>query len=480
MLCTIPKSLSHIDTRRIGHSKTGLRALICAFVILVDCWNPCAFCEGPESYPVKWRTAIGNSSGPPVVTNELVVIGTNNDTRRDSKILEDCGVIMVFDRKSGTLRGQIVHERMARRANDLPGQGIRCTPVIVGNRVYYYDNRAELVCANLSTLTQERHRGEVRSSVAEPLFHWKLDLIGKLGVFKRDAGDIGNPLPSPVIGGDLVFLVTGNGSTFGYDIPGVDYVPKPEAPSFVAVNKNTGSVVWSSNLPGKNILYGQWASPALANVAGVDQVVFPGGDGWLYGFEAKNGKMVWKVDCNDVSSTKWISGKRGTRCSFLAKPVVRDHLLFIGTGADAEIGKGMRRPIYAVDLRQKGDCTKEAVRWTFVDDKLGGILGAVATGKDALYALGESGILVCLDCSSGKELWSRDLGSYAALFGYPVIAHGKVFVPVDDKVFVYEDSRTPNPLGHYGFEEPIVATPAIVGEHMYVATRGFLYCLKLD
>jgi len=47
-----------------------------------------------------------------------------------------------------------------------------------------------------------------------------------------------------------------------------------------------GKVVWKDSSPGDRILHGQWSSPALGEVAGLMQVFFPGGDGWLYGFNA--------------------------------------------------------------------------------------------------------------------------------------------------------------------------------------------------
>jgi len=61
-------------------------------------------------------------------------------------------------------------------------------------------------------------------------------MVGTLSVYKRDAGDIGNPLSSPVVIDDLVYCVTGNGSSFGYahSLPAnTPYVPKPDAPPLV-------------------------------------------------------------------------------------------------------------------------------------------------------------------------------------------------------------------------------------------------------
>ena len=31
-------------------------------------------------------------------------------------------------------------------------------------------------------------------------------------------------------------------------------------------------------------------------------MIFPGGDGWLYAFEPKTGKLLWKFDCNPKKS----------------------------------------------------------------------------------------------------------------------------------------------------------------------------------
>jgi hypothetical protein len=49
-----------------------------------------------------------------------------------------------------------------------------------------------------------------------------------------------------------------------------------QAPSFVALNKRTGKLVWQSNLPGENIIDGEWASPTFADHGGRSQVIFAG------------------------------------------------------------------------------------------------------------------------------------------------------------------------------------------------------------
>ena len=90
------------------------------------------------------------------------------------------------------------------------------------------------------------------------------------------------------------------------------HIPSPFAPSFIAINKDTGELVWESDLPGENILHGQWSNPAYAEVDGVPQVILPGGDGWVYSLEPETGKLIWKFDCNPKDSV-WQLGGRGTR-----------------------------------------------------------------------------------------------------------------------------------------------------------------------
>ena len=52
-----------------------------------------------------------------------------------------------------------------------------------------------------------------------------------------------------------------------------------------------------------------WSNPAYGVVKGKAQVIFPGGDGWLYSFEPKTGKLIWKMDLNPKDSV-WELGRR--------------------------------------------------------------------------------------------------------------------------------------------------------------------------
>ena len=109
-----------------------------------------------------------------------------------------------------------------------------------------------------------------------------------------------------MIVGDTLFLVTSNGVDAAHRS-----VPSEDSPSFLALNKTNGEVLWSSNLPSKsnrNIMHGQWSNPTYAEPDGKPQVIFPGGDGWIYSFTL-NGKLLWKFDCNPKDAVYKLGGR---------------------------------------------------------------------------------------------------------------------------------------------------------------------------
>src|SRR5262249_50260102 len=157
------------------------------------------------------------------------------------------------------------------------------------------NNRCEVICASTEGLHDGKNDGVQDEKYKTPHdadIIWRLDMMKDLDVFPHKL-----PNCSPLIAGDLLFVTTGNGAEAGDGVEGAK-VRSPKAPSFIAVNKRTGKVVWQDNSPGEQIMLGQWSNPAYAVVKGKAQVIFGGGDGWLRGFEAETGKPVWKFDCN--------------------------------------------------------------------------------------------------------------------------------------------------------------------------------------
>ncbi len=419
---------------------------------------------------IRWTAPLGSVTyGGPVVAGGRVFVGTNNAGEYRPHSKGDKGCLLCFDERTGRLLWQATHDKLpSGPANDWPEQGVAATPLVDGERVYYVSNRCELVCADVQGFHDGKNDGpytaERHTELLDADFVWILDMMGTLGVYPHNLAAC-----APVGAGDLIFVCTGNAVDDDHEKP-----PAPQAPSFIAVNKHTGAVVWQRNDPGANILHGQWSSPAYGVSGGVPQVVFGGGDGWCYAFEPLTGAPLWKFDLNPKDSV-WQMGGRGTKTSIVATPVIHDDRVFLAVGDDPEQCSGPGH-LYAIDATQRGDITEKGRVWRFGGKDFGRTIASVAVADGLLYAVDLDGFLSCLDVKSGERLWQHDME--AAVWGSPVVADGKVFLGnADGEVVVVRHGRTLEELARHDMRQAIYTSAAVAGDTLYVATQRTLYAI---
>jgi outer membrane protein assembly factor BamB len=385
---------------------------------------------------VRWVADLGTQTyGNPVVAGGRLFIGTNNGNPRDRSDTADRGVLMCFSASEGKFLWQAVHEKLGEE-EDYPKVGISSTPCILGDRVYYVSNRAELVCADVAGFSDNENDGpfrdEKRTGPHDADFVWILDLR-RLGVTPFQAS-----ASSPLVVGDRVFVVTGHGVE-----DKTHTVKNPAAPSFIAVDAADGKVVWKDASPGERILSGQWGSPAFGTVAGRAQVAFPGGDGWLYAFDPASGAPLWKFNCNAHEKTATDARPR-TRNYLVATPVYAGDRVLIAVGQNPEDGAGPGC-LRAIDARGCGDVTASAERWR-LDAEFGRSISTVAVKDGLVYAVEMDGYLNAVELESGKRLWRHDLLS--TVWGSPLVADGKIYLRIGDgDVVVFQEGRQEKLLG---------------------------------
>ncbi len=415
-----------------------------------------------ENLPVSWDVASGEgvlwsaelgtiTYGGPTIAGDLVVVGTNNERPRDPEATGDRGVLMAFDRHSGSFRWQITHEKLETgEANDWPLQGVCSTPSFDGDRLYYVSNRGQLAAVDLA--------GDAV---------WSLDMVAEWGVFPKHMA-----ASTPLAIGELVFASTSNGVTDD------GQVPAPDAPSFVAVVRSNGSQVWSDDSPGAGLVDGQWGSPAHGRVGGRDQVIFPGGDGWLYAFDPATGRALWRFDGNSATGAddNTSTARDPNRHAFVATPVLHEDTAYIAVGRDPEVSL---RPgvLWAVDAAGGGDITASGVRWRFEDPDFGRAIATVAVAGGVVYAADLNGFLFALDADTGEKLWVHD--ALAPFWSSPLVADGKIYAAdTEGDVAVLRGGRTLDVLAENAMPQPVYASPATDGALLYLATSDTLYALQ--
>jgi outer membrane protein assembly factor BamB len=420
---------------------------------------------------VMWSAELGSQSyAGPIIIGGKVFVGTNNERQYNEKLKGDRGNVMAFQVADGKLLWQSAHPKLgAGRVNDWPLQGVCSTPAVDGDRVYYVSNRAEVICADTEGFTDGENDGpfttETEKSDIDEDVIWKLDMIGELDVFPHNLA-----AGSPLIVGDLLFTVTGQGVDEGHV-----NIPTPLAPSFLAINKKTGKLVWENAAPGNEVLHGSWSNPSYGVVGGKGQVIFPGGDGWLYAFEPETGKLIWKFDLNPKNSV-WKLGGAGTRNNIISTPVVWKDRVYIGVGQDPEHGEGPGN-LWAIDATQTGDITDKAVIWHLGGDDFHRTMSSAAIVDGLLYIADLSGFLYCLDAETGEKYWTYD--TFAAVWGSAYVVDGKVYIGDEDgDIAVLKAGKKMELIHEANMGAAVYTTPVARDGVLYVVSRNKLFALK--
>ena len=431
---------------------------------LAEKWDPAT------GLNIKWKAALGSQTyGGPVIFGGKIFMGTNNQGVRNPKLAGDRGVVTAFRESDGVFLWQATHTKLpAGRVNDWPQQGVCSTPFIQGDRLYYVSNRCEVVCLDTQGFLDGENDGpfvdETDTSDIDADVIWKLDMMAELDVFPHNLAT-----SSPVGAGDLLFLLTGNGVDEGHF-----HIPTPFAPSFIAVDKKTGKVVWEDGSPAEGVLHGQWSNPAYGVVNGSPQVIFPGGDGWIYAFEPETGKLIWKFDCNPKDSA-WELGGRGTRNNIVATPVVYNNRVYIGVGQDPEHGEGVGH-LWAIDATGEGDVTATGAVWHFGGREFNRTMSTVAIQDGLLYAADLSGFVYCLDLETGKFYWKYD--TFAAIWGSPFVADGRVYIGDEDgDVAVLRAGKKFELIHEVNMGSAVYTTPVARDGVLYIGSRNTLFAI---
>lgn len=420
---------------------------------------------------VLWSEEVGSQSyAGPVIADGRVYVGTNNEDPRDAAITGDKGVLMAFGAKDGKFLWQLVHDKLPDgRVHDWPLQGICSTPYVDGDDVWYVSNRAEVVHADAKGLSESKNDGPFKTEKYTGEGHgdilWSVDMIRELDVFPHNLA-----AGSPIVIDGILYTVTGNGVDEGHV-----NVPSPFAPSFLALDAKTGKVVWEDATPGEKILHGSWSNPSYGVIGGKPQVIFPGGDGWLYSFEPKTGKLLWKFDCNPKDS-KWELGGSGTRNNIIGMPVIYKDRVYVTVGQDPEHGEGLGH-LWAIDATLAGDVTGKGVVWHRGGEDFHRSMSTAAIQDGIVYISDLSGFLYALDAETGQLYWKYD--AFAAIWGSPYVADGRVYLGDEDgDVAILATGKTLKVLGEINMGHAVYASPAAHDGVLYVLSRKRLWALK--
>ena len=400
---------------------------------------------------VKWTAKLGSQTyASPVVAGGQVYIGTNNELARNPTEPGDRGVLMCFRASDGQFLWQQTHKKLRDDHQDWPETGLCSAALVEGDRLYYVSNRGEVV--SLDT----HGDGKGGSKII-----WTYDMLKELGVVPHNKVS-----SSPASHGDLIYVNTSNGTDANRE-----KAPNPNAPTLIALDKQSGRLAWkAASSPGK--LYdGQWSSPAVSDIGGTVQVVIGEGDGWVRAYDAAKGDKLWEFNTNAKGTPTANSGN-----FLVATPVIWHGQVYIANGQDPENGQGPGS-LYAIDASQRGDITTTGLIWRYADIKRS--ISSVSIYNSLLFAADLNGFIHCLDVNTGKAYWTHDM--MAAIWASPMVIDGKVYVgTADGDAIVLDASKQKKVLFQTSMGSAVYSTFVPANGTLFLASRDTLFALSMQ
>lgn len=435
---------------------------------------------------VLWKTDLPVGHSSPCVWGDRIFLTGFDPVAKSLETL-------ALDRRTGTILWRTPAKAEAiERVHEISNPAT-ATPATDGERVYVYFASCGLICYDFAGGEQ-----------------WRLPL--PMPKTRFGAGT------SPIVVGDVVLL-------------NAEYPPKPV---LLAVNRRTGETVWKKERPA--VMEG-YSTPVVWRHDGVDEVVVHGPTR-LTAYALKDGAERWWVAVNSTAcsspvvgagklfASTWMVGSEPTdmvklptfdellekydknKDGMISKDEFPADLSFMKRadagdipGADVKIkpffdmldankdgqisrlewalvamfaNRKVEHGLFAIKPGGKGDATATHVLWR--DPKATPEVPSPLYYRGRVYQVRDGGIASCLDAETGKLLYRERLGPGGAYFSSPVAGDGKVYAAsMRGVVVVLKAGDVFQVLARNDLQEPVVATPALVGGIVYVRTEKHLY-----
>jgi len=201
-----------------------------------------------------------------------------------------------------------------------------------------------------------------------------------------------------------------------------------------------------------------WATPFIVEHGGKTQVIV-NGTNRVRSYDLATGELVW--ECG------------GQTANAIPSPVAMGDRVICMSGYRGAAAK-------AIPLGARGDITEsDKVIWSLA--KGTPYVPSPLLYEDRLYfTQRNSGILTVVDARTGKvEIDSQRIPGIEELYGSPVGAAGRVyFIARDGTAVVIRHGGPIEVLATNRLEEPVDASPALVGKKMLVRGRKHLFCFE--
>lgn len=372
----------------------------------------------------------------------------------------------------------------------LPGQS-GATPVVTGNRIFVTSvdgDELVLICVGTdgkklwqrTVATGDRTvRGDEGnmaspSAVTDGKLVWSLMGTGDVACFDLEgnkiwSADLGERYgklriafglsSTPIVHGEAIYfqLIHGDGKA------------ETQEAMVVALDKQTGKEIWKQDrvTGASRENEHSYSSPILYNFGGVAYLITHGAD-YTIAYDLEDGKERWRLGgLNPQDDPK---RDYHPTLRFVASPAAAEGIIVSPTAKNG--------PVFAIRADQRGDLTGVESAHYWIRPRNTPDVPSPLIADGLVYLCRESGVLICLDQTSGDELYQERLHPQRHRAS-PVLAGGHLYLSArDGRVSVVKAGRQFEIVAQNDLDEQLSASPAISDGTIYLRTFDALWAIR--
>jgi len=285
--------------------------------------------------------------------------------------------------------------------------------------------------------------------------------------------------------------------------------------SLLAVDLMTGKTAWETPRPEA---YGSFGTPILWQNNGVDEVITPGslrlqgyalktgledwvvqgvscyscttpvvGEGLLFFAAESDGKADYPYPTWEGFLAKYDKNKDGVVSLDEFDPAKREYMRGFDLNRDGKIDKDEwaqilansakgENVLVAVNPGGRGDISKSHVAWKF--NRGMPYVASPLFYDGRIYLVKNGGMISSFDAKTGQPFYTQErLNALGHYYSSPVAGGGRIYLASEDGklTVVKAGGDKPEILHQAEFGERIFATPALIGDKLYLRTWSALY-----
>ena len=224
----------------------------------------------------------------------------------------------------------------------------------------------------------------------------------------------------------------------------------------VALNKKTGEEAWRVERDEPT----SWTTPVIVEVEGTLQAIIAG-DNKTRSYNARNGELIWEA--------------AGLTSNVIPTPVVDDSHVYVMSGYRG-------RAVQAIRLDAKGDVTEsDAISWS-APHSAPYVASPVLSNGRLYMNKSNDAYFTCFDAKTGEVLYQDEsLEGIRGIYASPIAANGHIYVlGKEGTSVVLKDSDTFEIVATNTLDNPIDASPVIIGNELFIRSHKHLYCISSD